>query len=266
MQSFAPNNPVTIEFDLISPVSNELLVATAAVYSVFDDAGAQVVAETSVAVTGSEETIRVPVSGANNTVPAGEGGARTILLNVTTADGTLQLSETYLLEQFAFLTVPAESALTLPQSVMLTNQLASTVLEIWGDTTDHERQAALREAWTRIARFPLMPWKGWDVVPDQASSNLRSGRFSVNELSVTDWNMLPDTFKNALKRAQLIEAAVILEGDPTWDRRQDGLISKTVGESSEMFRSTKSANSVVSPKAYREISAYISRTVSVGRA
>lgn len=29
--------------------------------------------------------------------------------------------------------------------------------------------------------------------------------------------------------AQLTEAAVILGGDPAWERRQEGLISKTVG-------------------------------------
>ena len=266
MLTFSPNTDVVVEFDLVDPHTTEIITPTSAAYSVYDDEGTALQTNQLVTISGGEDVIRITVAAVDNDIGAADNGARSVTLNVVTDNGAVTLSETYVLEQPVFLTIPAQSAMTVPQSMMLSRNLAQTVIEVWGDVEDRDRKAALLEAWTRIAKLPLTPWRDYEEMPDAASDTLISGRYRVDELDATDWALLPDHFKNALKRAQLIEACVLLDGDPTWDRRQDGLISKTVGESSEMFVNKKSAISSVSPKAYREISQYVRRRITLGRA
>ena len=265
MLTFAPNSDVTLTFDMFT-ADGDVIDPVSATYRVFDDEGAEVVSSTAVAVSGGEEEISVTIAAVNNAIGGAANGARTVLLSVITAAGAYELSQTYVLETHGFLSVPSESVLTLPQSLMLARQLAQSVLDIWDDAEDHERQAALREAWIRIDRFPFTPWRSYETIPDSASDTLKTGAYRVSELSSADWALLPEHFKSALKRAQLVEAAVLLDGDPTWDRRQDGLISKTVGESSEMFTSHKASVTTISPKSYREIKGYVRRKVSLARA
>lgn len=266
MLSFVPNSDVTLSFDMIHPDTSEVITPTAATYSVYDDEGAILVANQVIAVTGNETELSVTVLSADNDLGVATVGARTVVLNVTTATGVIQLSQSYVLELFGFLSVPAESGMTMPQAGIVRRGMAQAVLETWDYAEESVRQGALREAWLRIARFPFTPWLPHETPPDTVSSDIIGGRFKVSQLTAEDWAALPDHFKSALKRAQLIEACVILEGDPTWDRRQDGLISKTVGESSEMFSAKKAAMNSISPKAHREIRQYIRRSLTLGRA
>jgi hypothetical protein len=46
----------------------------------------------------------------------------------------------------------------------------------------------------------------------------------------------PEAFREALKRAQVVEANQILTGDGYASRRKAGLMSESVGESSMMFK------------------------------
>ena len=266
MLAFGPNSDVTMEFDLIHPQTNEILTPVSASYSVFDDEGTEIVASTAITIVGGEQALFVTVDAADNLIATGTNAARTILVTVVTSEGAVQLTETYVLETFGFLAIPAESGMTVPQSLMLSRRLAQGIVEVWKDVEDQERQAALREAWSRISKMSFEPWYSYETSPEGISTDLHERKFRINSLSDTDWALLPTHFKNALKNAQLIEACVLLEGDPTWDRRQDGLISKTVGESSEMFSTKKSVTSSISPKAYRELRGYIRRTITLGRA
>jgi len=266
MLIFAPNSDVVLEFDMVDPATYEPLTVTSATFQAFDDEGVEVVASTAVTVDGGEDVLNVTILAVDNALGGAGQGARTVLLHVATDTGSVTLSQTYVLEQFAFLTVPAQSALTLAQSMMLSRNLAQSVLEAWEEFDDTKRQAALREAWSRLSRLKYNPWHDYETIPGDISTEVKAGQFRLNEMAAEDWLLLPGHFTDALKRAQLIEASVILEGDPTWDRRQDGLISKTVGESSEMFVSKKAAMSSVSPKAHREIRGYVKRSIVIGRA
>lgn len=266
MLSFVPDSDVTLSFDLINPDTSEAIVPSAATYSVYDDGGNILVANQVIAIAGGETELSVTILAADNDIGVETVGARTVVLNVTTDSGVIQMSESYVLERFGFLAVPVESGLTMPQAAITRRGMAQAVLEVWDYAEESERKGALREAWSRIANFPFIPWLPHETPPDTVSSEMLAGSFRVNQLDADEWALLPDHFKSALKRAQLIEACVILEGDPTWDRRQDGLISKTVGESSEMFTSKKAAMTAISPKAHREIRQYIRRSLTLGRA
>lgn len=265
MNTFTPSTDVTLSFDMVDEDTMEIIEPVSAVYDLFDDEGVQLETDTAITILGGEDILSVTILSGMNAIDGTEG-ARTIVLKVTTATGVKVLTKTYLLVRFAFLTVPADSGMTLPQSEILASKMAQSVLENWHDESGKRKSGALREAWNRMSRIPFNPWREFQELPSSAPSNLTQGDFALNELTSDEWVSLPEKFKQAVKRAQLIEAAVILDGDPTWDRRQDGLISKTVGESSEMFASKKAAFSTLSPKALREVSSYIRRRISVGRA
>jgi len=265
MNIFIPGTDITLVFDMVDNDTMDLIDPVSAVYDVFDDEGVQLVSNGAVTVAGGEDVLEVTVVAADNII-SGSQGARTIVMTVTTATGAKRLHKSYMLEGVSFLAVPTESGMTLIQSDMLASNMAQSVLEVWEDTEMRRKTSGLREAWNRITRIPFLPWRDFEDVPDSTPVYIRKGDFSLRNLTPEEWQSLPENFRKAVKRAQLIEAAVILDGDPTWDRRQDGLISKTVGESSEMFAAKKSAFSTISPKAYREISMYIRRTVILGRA
>ena len=91
------------------------------------------------------------------------------------------------------------------------------------------------------------------------------GNFKLKDLTSEEWGYLPTHFKDSLKQAQLIEACVILGGDPIGDRRDQGLLSKTVGESSEMFRAGMPTKHAISPTAMAELRGYIDRSVRISR-
>jgi len=194
-------------------------------------------------------------------------GARQLVLNVVDDNGnTHVISEIYILRaSFVPLAVPAESGQTLLQANLLNRGMASGVLESWSYSDQGEQEAALMEAWNRLSRIAYNPWRDVEEPDSDLSELVRYSDFVLNEVSTDDWALLPENFKAALRRAQLIEAAVLLGGDPTWDRMQEGLISKTVGESSEMFRSKPITNRSISPKARREIEGYIRQNISIGR-
>lgn len=263
MKTFSAGNIARVPIDLVTR-DGEAIVPVSASFKVYDDTGVELGSE-AIAVTGNECEIVVVVPGADNVIDAAAlNGARTVVLTVVSADGQFDLSETYLLERPGFLAVPEMSAMTVQQSVMLSATMRQVVTEVWAHTDDHDRRAALMEAWSRISKFSFRPWRSTDDAA-AAPDRLLNSQFRTNELSLADWQALPEHFKTALKRAQFIEACVILEGDPTWDRRVDGLISKTVGESSEMFSGKKPLISSISPKALRELKGYMRRSVRIAR-
>jgi hypothetical protein len=84
-------------------------------------------------------------------------------------------------------------------------------------------------------------------------------------MSVESFDLLPAGFLRAIKRAQLIEANVILGGDVVGRKRQDGILSETIGESSASFSDKPFLNLPISRQAYEELRRYIVIRIGVAR-
>lgn len=236
-------------------------------YAVYDEAGVSVNTGSG-SVGGGLFELELTISAAVNQLASGiRMGARQLIVDVVdTAANTHSLTETYILRaSFVPLSVPSESGLTLLQANLLTRAMASQVLESFNHSDPAEREAALCEAWSRLSSLAYQPWREGEIPDPNLTDNVRCSDFVLNEITNADWLLLPENFRKALTRAQLIEASVLLGGDPTWELIQDGLSSKTVGESSDVFRS-KPSNSILSPKAMREISGFLRQTMTIGRA
>ncbi len=265
-QTYTAGSDCRIEVDLVD--ENGLAIdGTSYVWELLNEEGDQIATDVgSLAAGAVTATITVPA--AQNTLPAGvRMGGRMLSVVVTDDQGdTHSMGVTYLLRANVFLQVPSESGQTLIQAMIMSQGMPPVLMESFRFSSDAEREAALAEAWARLSKISLDPFRDTDVPDSALSEEILSRSFAVNEISKADWDLLPEHFRTACRRAQIIEATVLLGGDPTWENRENGLLSKSVGESSEMFRSRPPAPSALSPKARREVAAYINSNVIVRRA
>lgn len=262
MQIFAPDTDITLTFDMIAPDGTTAISPTAAVFSVYDEDGNSLVVNEAVTVSGGESALNVTVLAVNNA----SAGARQVNLSVNAVEGAFTLQETYVLETGDLLQIPSQSAMTVPASLLVRRNMASSSLVEWDYATVDQRRAALAEAWTRISKLCFYPWLSYETPNENLPDAVIEGDFLVRELSFENWGYLPSHFTDALKRAQLLEACSILEGESAFERRRDGLLSKTVGESSEMFSTGGVAMKSITPATKRELSKYLVRRVEIGRA
>jgi hypothetical protein len=269
MQVFLADQDIRVTFDL-----TELeLEPTSVEYRVVDGDDVELIAQTIAGdfVVGSGEYV-LTVPAANNQVapvapydgrtfvPA--TAARTVYLWVT---GTGAASGTVLLQQHYLLTL--EDRLLVPQSSFQTlagaEQVALDLVQIdaWEAASERDKIGALMQARDHIAsmsfRFKPEDWQS-RVMP---VTSLHDFAF----MTADEWATMDANFKRDLKRAQVIEAAHILEADEHENAREQGIVSKTVGESSTTYRQTRRAQMPLCDRAMRVLAKYISAP-RIGRA
>ena len=115
-----------------------------------------------------------------------------------------------------------------------------------------ERERALIEAYLAILQMPLF-----------IRSAGRSLAAFLEEFGMAE---LDEKLLTALRRAQVLEASEILNADPTTLARRNGLISMTVGESSQFYGTSKPLDlPLLSRQAIKMLSPWISYSVRIGR-
>lgn len=267
-KSVATGHAITLEFDLYRD-DGTVIVPSSATVEVFDAdqvlAGEDIV----VPVVGNETVLHVTIPASYNV-----SDELTARVAVATIVGTINgqstatiASEAYaILPGFQPVRVPEESAMSVAGAEVIATEIKDAVTEVWGDLSFEEKDRALRDAWSKISRMLLKPFRNQEERNAAGvTTRMQEGRFYVSELSHEEWVSLPKHFLKALRRAQFVEACVLSGGDPEWDRRKAGLISKTVGESSEMFNTKAIAEKRISERARLDLSGYISKRVKLSR-
>mgnify|MGYP001581454359 CR=1 FL=1 len=276
MQSFVPSAPVSIDFLL--PEGSEALQLR---WRVLDEA--QVVLQTWEAITVADPaptSVTVVVTAGLNTltVPATRG-LRSVELELTTASGTQVLSEEYLLQAGSALVPYTNTFLTYHQAVLLSGEFTGLKIADWLTSERSERESALIEAFERLLRVPVkgradvrFQMDGENDLPVLASGSpvKLTSRYAtlLADIDPADLPELDPRMLVALRRAQLLEAADLLSTDPIGEARANGILSMTVGESSQTFRSFgKPFDSAICPAALAVLSPWIGRfRTIIGRA
>ena len=88
----------------------------------------------------------------------------------------------------------------------------------------------------------------------------------IDQLSKTEFEALPDRFKKTIKKAQIVEANENLSTNSAHRKRQLGIFSETIGESSMFFRTGKPIPLPVTRRALDILRGYIVWEMGVGRA
>jgi hypothetical protein len=255
MQSFLTGSDVTLTFDL----SITGLEPTGAYYRVLDEDDAVLVDSTELALSGTEVSVTVPQE-LNELGPQRWTAARLIEVTVISVAGNSLLTDSYRLFRPQRLVTPFNSF----QSLLGANLRAHDLLDMlpWHDASAEQQLSALQEAHARIERLRFY------YVPEAWQSKL-AHTVDVRDLSlltVSEWNALDGDFREALQRAQVLEAAELLRkaADPLAALERDGVRSITVGESSRVFNTSR-AKSPLSPRAMRALGKYLA-PAQVGRA
>lgn len=214
-----------------------------------------------------EESLVVPIPAEQMTLTQGEGvvSGRAIHVEVTDTDTgeTVLLHETILVSAniASPLTPGVNSFQTYTQAVVQAAQIPDATL---GASKEHAC-AALAEAWRRICSLKFRVLRS--ATQGHMSEHYdRMWSVDLKELSSVEWGLLPVQMKISLCRAQVMEAQAILEGDALMEARSRGVVSMTVGESSQFYGTSRPLDLGVTPRAIKEIGPWVDYSIRITRA
>lgn len=139
-------------------------------------------------------------------------------------------------------------------TVAVANTFAPFDLTAWHSAPESEKEKALAAAYRALASVK-MPILGAGA--GGAPLNIVDDGIPLKTL--------PERFVSAFRLAQVLEADTLLGGEEESIKRQRGVLSETIGESSMMFRTGKAIDAGVSARTLRALRGYVDYSVRVGR-
>jgi hypothetical protein len=269
MQSYKPGSPIALSFQLEDDAGAAILPSSYD-WSILDEAGTVLQGPTTVAVPDPAAlngvlTLTVPSS--LTTLAAGLTRAiRTIEVLLTAGSIVHSMTNSAMVRAGTSLVLGVNTTQTYMQAVLLAEDLGKKSLAGWVAQSEVcDRESALIEAYDRLCKLNLR----FDARDSQSmviaweSYPVRLNDWTAQQLLNLDEQML-----RGLRLAQLVEASEILQEDEVALARESGLISTTVGESSQFFRSSKPIDRTVMPistAAMVHIQRWVRTRVSIGR-
>jgi hypothetical protein len=264
MKTVLPEASMVIKIPFVDNEGIEL-APTALSYSLMDETGA-LIDDVPFVPVPIENEVEITILGPLNALASNEiRGLRTIRLNMIDGNGVLHIrDESYLVERADTLLFGINSFQTYPQALLTMLEISS--INILGGLPRGQQIRALQESYHRLCRLNFSIRN--TGLGGQSYLNVGSQSFSgtLTDLQPSELEALGARFLGALRLAQIVEADVIVGGDPTAERRRDGLMSETIGESSNMFRPGKPVILSVSDRALRYLAGYISYSTRLSRA
>jgi hypothetical protein len=265
VQSYLPDQNVAVVFDL----SEFQGTITALSYRVLDQDDVELVPETALTYVANQQTATVTVNAANNALPSGVTAAARVvyLFAVVTGQAVAKtwITQTYKLAKLSRLEVPSGSFLTLAGADVVATDLLG--VEAFTSAPEASRVSALMEAHERLCRVSYRFEPDKDRATYGIGGDIFSDAFDLGDVTLSEFNALPQEFLFALKRAQVIEASNVLtkSSDPLAIDRESGLTNITIGESSRSWSPHRNAKSPVCPRAARMLARWIAG-LKIGRA
>lgn len=236
---------------------------------------------------GSDDTVEhktiVIIASEHNRLAEGESrSVRRLSVRCTKPeDGSLIYSEQtyYFIQSETPLTVGENSFVSYEGYLLISS--ATPHLDNMTDKSKEEIIIALQEAHDRLMalRFRL-PYRvkmenvGYvsevpgrpRAITDDDPLQLSSYRFKLDEVTAEEYVKLPAKFRDALAKAQVIEAnEVLAPTDSIEEKRRKGVILETIHEVKMMFSSTTPVNQKISRNAMRVLGPYLDTTVRLRR-
>lgn len=265
MEIFRANSDVTLVVPLVDANGNTYNVSAIS-YRVVNQDELEIVAPVSLATfsTGSTEAVITVPTASNQLVAGNVRELRNIELYLTEDTNAITIRYPYVIEASEVLIVGGNSFQTYAQSLL-------TALEIsdipgWNDASEQDRITALMDARLHINQlnFGLLT----DYFDQSNIAPFGDMRFLNGTLELIDpaqYVALPERLKKKLRLAQVVEADAILGGDPIKEQREAGLMSSSIGEVSQMYRSGKPLMLPVCKRALSYLSYYITFAKRIGR-
>ena len=258
------------EVNLFQPIVNyddEAIYPTSATYRVEDEDGVEILADTAITFEPDDTEIQLVIDAAHNTLAVDDWTKmRVVIIKFVTDGHDFIYTHRYIVRQGDRLAEWTNSFQTFNSATMFAFDITRT--PGWDHASEEERKTALIEAYNNIVKLKFSG-VAFDTIGDWQSydggmSFFNEG-FYLTSLEQTQIDDLSADFVEALKRAQIYEADYLLGGETVEDKRRTGLMSETIGESSNMFRPGKPLVMIVSNRALKALTGYIEQALSIGR-
>ncbi len=266
MEIFFANQPVKITVPLLTSSGVVVTDAIEASYRVINAKGEEVVPSTELVLDEGAPSVEIDIPAEANELEEGKVRAyRQVEVQFSNATHRFQVFEEYLIEAADSLVVTLNSFQTYPDALVLAAE--TTGLDEFMGATRRDRMAALINAHSVLSRLR------YQVIDSEfmrdSQRHIRawapSGYVNLTTITPERFATLPDHFVRAITIAQLIEANEALDQFSIHRKRQSGLMSETIGESSMMFRSEKVLNIPVTRRSLDMLRPYLDWGVSLGR-
>lgn len=257
---------VTVTLPIFGGVS---LIPSAVTRTVKDETGGIVSASQAVTVPGGSITaMDITIPAALNAIP-GRRAARSVEIAFTTTHGVFVVVETYLLEAAEQLTSLVNTFVTTGEALMTRRDLPA--LDGWDAALEADRNAALVTAHRSLCRLTYRYKNDAAVLQSRVTWGQPEYEgfvyvTDIESITLDEWASVPLIFRQALQRAQMAEADVLLRGDPVGDKRRTGIIMERTGEAAMSFRETPEVRQAVSREALDHLAGYIYRDRRIARA
>lgn len=268
MQNYKPGTDVPITFSLLGE-SGAVLTPTAMQWRVLDEAEVELQSWAGVGTMPTTSEITITIPGALNVLtPPAVRGIRCIELEITTAAGTVTLTDQVMIQGSTALVFGTNSFQTFGQATLLAEDFTSEQLGGWISAVREDREKAMIQAYQRILLLPLHAsyvdgMNQSALASDTVISNI-SGQ--LRYMSPAEMRNVNPRLMTALRAAQLVEAVDILSYDPVAQARLNGLQSMTTGESSQFFRTAKPLELGICSKAMTYLQPWVRYNTRIGRA
>lgn len=264
MNSILTGQNLTLTIPLVDS-SGVPLTATAVAYRVIDQDEVELVVQTPVpGYVAPAANAVVTILAANNNVGTAQRALRVVELFVTTASGMVVVTAEYVIEATSIIVVGVNSLQTYPAAVMCGYEQPN--LTAWQSASRVERANALIAAYRNLGKLVLR-YVNTEITADQTRLvTPYTQDYNITTLTKDQLLTLEKVYLDALCRAQVIEADYLLGGDEADGLRRSGIMSMTIGESSQFFRTTRPFEGAICRRAMKEIGQYIVRSIAIGRA
>lgn len=233
--------------------------------TVLDEQGQTLVSDQDIAIVAGTGVAEVAIDAEHNLVREGQvRGFRTVQLAVEHDGKTSLLIDEYLIELADSLIVMSNSFQTYAEAMILAAE--TTGVQELTQAPRSSRMAALVNAHTTLSR---LRFRVSDTPQRASQSHLRirqGGYIDLTAMTAEEFAELPAQFVRAVRTAQIIEAAEALDQFSIHRKRQQGLMSETIGESSMMFRPEKVLNVPVTRRSLDLLRPYLVWELDIGRA
>lgn len=264
MHSYFAGQPITITVPLVTSNGTTITNPGATSFRVTDGAGIEIVPPTAVTPEAGMGLIEILVPAAAHEVPAGEVRAfRQIEVTCESEGVTYSMLEEYLIESVDSLVLMRNSFQTYPEAMLMSTEI--TGLDAYRNATRGERIASLVNAHNVLARLRYRISDGYRGQNQSRINWQYHGYIDVMRMSPEDFQELPSAFIRALRTAQIIEGNEALDQFSVHRKRQQGLMSETIGESSMMFRPEKVLNVPVTRRSLDLLRPYLVWDLGIAR-
>ena len=265
MQTYLNQKAFDYTVPLVDPDGNAV-IATEVQWTLFDEKEQTVISGV-IATTGTDTEVVISLTAEECTITNGkQTEVRLLRVTIVTADNEFTNNDYFMLANTQSVVPGENSFLTYLEALRLMPEFPQFVA--FTSATEQERKNALIAAYRNIGNIELL--RGSMVENDANETPLLTEDKSVPlwttlQLTPALYAKLHDSIKRNLGFAQIVEAEYLLGGDGNEDLRSKGVMSYSVGEVKQFFRTSKPIELSVSKHALRYIGRYVQYNRSLTR-